>query len=330
MARRREHRALDRSPVRAPVDEAARGHCSASRAGPERPAPRPDADGLRALGCARVKMNAPELEHAGVGMGAHRPLRLVRILGADGGHEQVQEQIPALTRNAATHDILIVADESGLFGDYLPYRTWDARPVAGTQGLVPVGWHPALEQWGATQIQNRFRRLANRTMRPLDYDAWVAVRSIGEAAIRNRSVVPAQLIAYLKSADFDLAAHWKTATTTYQESLPRYDVTLRVEPRAAAWLKQWRSAWLAEPMGAPDTDGWITCRVNFDCEDEACYTVLGFGHRRSADTALPPRSHPRRSHAGLESFLGTALGNAQNGPLRNQAGVSWHSRPAHR
>ena len=109
---------------------------------------------------------------------------------ADGGHEQVQQQIPALTRNAPAHDILLVADESGVFGDYLPYRTWDPRPVAGTHGLVPAGWHPALEQWGATQIQNRFRRLANRTMRPLDYDAWVAVRSIGEAATRTRSVNP--------------------------------------------------------------------------------------------------------------------------------------------
>jgi ABC transporter substrate binding protein (PQQ-dependent alcohol dehydrogenase system) len=125
---------------------------------------------------------------------------------SDGGHEQVQEQIPALTRNAAAHDVLVVADESGQFGEYLPYRTFDARPVAGTHGLIPTGWHPALEQWGATQLQNRFRRLANRTMRPLDYDAWVAVRSIGEAATRAKSAAPTQLIAHLKSSDFDLAA----------------------------------------------------------------------------------------------------------------------------
>ena len=46
-----------------------------------------------------------------------------------------------------------------------------------------LSWHPALEQWDATQFQNRFRRLANRPMRPLDYDVWVAVRSIGEAAV---------------------------------------------------------------------------------------------------------------------------------------------------
>ena len=58
---------------------------------------------------------------------------------------------------------------------------WRAR-----RGWSPTSWHPALEQWGATQFQNRFRRLANRPMRPLDYDVWVAVRSIGEAATRTQ------------------------------------------------------------------------------------------------------------------------------------------------
>ena len=125
---------------------------------------------------------------------------------ADGGHEQIQEQIPAFTQNVPAHDVLTVADEAGQFGEYFPYRSWDARPVAGTHGLVPTSWHPALEQWGATQFQNRFRRLANRPMRQLDYDVWVAVRSIGEAATRAKSVEPADMIAHLKSADFELAA----------------------------------------------------------------------------------------------------------------------------
>src|SRR5262245_13438236 len=134
---------------------------------------------------------------------------------ADGGHEQIQEQIPVFTQRAPAHDVLVVADESGLFGEYLPYRTWDARPVAGTAGLVATSWHPALEQWGATQLQNRFQRLANRTMRPLDYDTWVAVRSIGEAATRRKSAAAADLIAHLKSSDFDLAA-FKGRKLTYR------------------------------------------------------------------------------------------------------------------
>jgi len=125
---------------------------------------------------------------------------------ADGGHEQIQEQIPAFTQNAPDYDVLVVADEAGQFGDYLPYRTWEARPVAGTQGLFATSWHPALEQWGATQFQNRFVRLANRPMRALDYNVWVAVRSIGEAATRARSTAATDIIAYLRSAEFELAA----------------------------------------------------------------------------------------------------------------------------
>lgn len=124
---------------------------------------------------------------------------------ADGGHEQIQLQIPVFTQNAAAHDVVVVADEAGLFGEYFPFRTWEARPVVGTQGLTATSWHAALEQWGATQFQNRFRRSANRTMRPLDYDVWLAIRSVGEAAARRRSTTFAEITAYLRSAEFDVA-----------------------------------------------------------------------------------------------------------------------------
>ena len=123
----------------------------------------------------------------------------------DGGFEQVQQQIPSFTQSLPEHDVLIVADEAKQFGDYFPYRTWVPRPVAGTQGLYPTPWHPASELWGATQFQNRFQRKAGRTMRPLDYSAWLAVRSIGEAATRTNSGDPKTLITYMLSDKFDLA-----------------------------------------------------------------------------------------------------------------------------
>lgn len=124
----------------------------------------------------------------------------------DGGFEQVQQQIPSFTQKAPEHDVQVVADEGGLFGEYFPYRTWDAKPVIGTAGLYPTSWHPAMEQWGATQFQNRFKRLADRTMRPRDYDVWVAVRAIGEAATRKKSSDPKTLISYMLTPEFDLAA----------------------------------------------------------------------------------------------------------------------------
>jgi ABC transporter substrate binding protein (PQQ-dependent alcohol dehydrogenase system) len=123
----------------------------------------------------------------------------------DGGFEQVQQQIPTFTQNAPAHDVLVVADEGNLFGDYLPYRTWDPRPVAGTAGLIAESWHPAIELWGGTQFQNRFKRLADRTMRPIDYNAWLATRIVGEAAARTKSGKFADLLAYIRSPQFDVA-----------------------------------------------------------------------------------------------------------------------------
>ncbi len=124
---------------------------------------------------------------------------------SDGGYEQIQQQIPTFTQSAPEYDVMLVADEGNLFGDYLPYRTWDARPVAGTSGLVPMSWHPAIELWGGTQFQNRFKRLADRTMRPEDYNAWMATRMIGEAASRTKSTKYEDLVGYMKSPKFEFA-----------------------------------------------------------------------------------------------------------------------------
>ncbi|MDO5704386.1 MAG: ABC transporter substrate-binding protein [Paracoccus sp. (in: a-proteobacteria)] len=123
----------------------------------------------------------------------------------DSGHVQVQAQMPVFTQRAAAHDIVIAADEADIFAAYLPYHTWDARPVAGSAGLVPRSWHPAMEAWGATQFQNRFERLAGRNMREVDYQTWLALRMVGEAATRTQSGDPAVLRDYILSPDFDVA-----------------------------------------------------------------------------------------------------------------------------
>ncbi len=105
----------------------------------------------------------------------------------DTGEQLIQQQMPAFTQGAPDYDVLIVADEKEVFGPYLPYRTSDPRPVAGTTGLTAMSWHPAHEQWGATQMQNRFQRFAKRFMWPVDYQAWIAVRAVGEGATRVHS-----------------------------------------------------------------------------------------------------------------------------------------------
>ncbi|MBL8659799.1 MAG: ABC transporter substrate-binding protein [Rhodospirillales bacterium] len=125
-----------------------------------------------------------------------------------------EAEIPVFTQ-VADYDILIVADEIGFFGEYLPYRTWQPRPVAGTQGLTPVAWDRNLEQWGARQLQSRFQRQAGRPMTAVDYAAWAAVRSIGEATARTSSADSATVAAYLSGDAFALAG-FKGLTLSYR------------------------------------------------------------------------------------------------------------------
>jgi ABC transporter substrate binding protein (PQQ-dependent alcohol dehydrogenase system) len=125
---------------------------------------------------------------------------------SDSGSVQTQKLIPVATQNAPSYDVLVAADESDVFGEYLPYRTYDARPVVGSGGLEPTSWDPSHEQWGAAQLQNRFFKLTSRGMNARDNQAWVGMRMIGEAASRTKSNDPKVLKAFLAGPEFSVAA----------------------------------------------------------------------------------------------------------------------------
>lgn len=124
---------------------------------------------------------------------------------SDSGYVQVQQQMPVFTQSAPDHDVVIAADENSVFADWLPYQTWDARPVVGSAGLVPRAWSPNLEAWGALQFQNRFEKLAGRPMRDEDYQVWIALRMIGEAATRSQSTDATALKEFMLSDKFEVA-----------------------------------------------------------------------------------------------------------------------------
>lgn len=96
-----------------------------------------------------------------------------------------QAEMPLFTQTAE-YDVVLVADERGDFGEYLPYNTWYPRPVAGTQGLIPTAWHKTVETFGAAQLQKRFEAHAQRWMNDRDFAAWMAVRSIAAAVTKLR------------------------------------------------------------------------------------------------------------------------------------------------
>jgi ABC transporter substrate binding protein (PQQ-dependent alcohol dehydrogenase system) len=124
----------------------------------------------------------------------------------DSGVAEIQRQMPVVTQGAPDHDVLVAADESEVFAGYLPYRTWDARPVAGSAGLVPTTWDAAFDQWGAVQLQNRFTKTFQRPMTPSDMQVWTAVRIIGEAAVRSGTADAGKMLAYIRSPQFSIAA----------------------------------------------------------------------------------------------------------------------------
>ncbi len=124
----------------------------------------------------------------------------------DTGHVSIGAEVARFTQGLA-YDVLVVADTQNTFGDDLAFRTTDPRPVAGTHGLVPTAWFARFEQWGATQVQLRFLKQAGRPMTARDQGAWMAVRAVGEAALRGQSTEPGAIAAYLRSPRFELAAY---------------------------------------------------------------------------------------------------------------------------
>ncbi len=124
----------------------------------------------------------------------------------DSGHVLVQRQMPVFTQGARDHNVVIAADESDYFARYLPFHMWTPRPVLGSAGARPTTFHGAHEAWGATQYHTRFEELTGRYVQPEDYNVWLALRVVGEAVTRASTAEPQDILDYVLSDDFELAA----------------------------------------------------------------------------------------------------------------------------
>lgn len=123
----------------------------------------------------------------------------------DTGHQQIQTQMPLLTQGAPEHDVVFVADVDEAFGEFLMWRTYAPKPIVGTQGLMALAWHRSYEQYGGTQLQNRFEASLKRQMVERDYLAWLAARVFGEAVTRTGRSDAQSLRAYIISKAFTIA-----------------------------------------------------------------------------------------------------------------------------
>ncbi|MGD8233663.1 ABC transporter substrate-binding protein [Vibrio sp. TRT 1302] len=118
-----------------------------------------------------------------------------------------QQEVPLFTQTLKEYDVVYVADKRKDFAEYLPFNTYLPRPVVGSAGLEALSWHFVIEQWGAAQLQKRFYQQAHRPMNELDFSAYLAVRSIGQAVHKQQTADTRQIAGFIKSEQFELAAY---------------------------------------------------------------------------------------------------------------------------
>ena len=85
------------------------------------------------------------------------------------------------------YDAVFLADSVGEVGRYLPYNTQDPRPVVGSEGLTPAAWHWTWERHGAPQLNQRFDKIAGRSMTDEDWAAWAAIKVTVEAITQTKT-----------------------------------------------------------------------------------------------------------------------------------------------
>ena len=76
--------------------------------------------------------------------------------------------------------------------------------MIGTEGLRAAAWDPLAERFGAPQVNHRFERGAHRLMTEGDWAAWVAVRTVAEAAIRGKATAGPAMASALSSHEWPI------------------------------------------------------------------------------------------------------------------------------
>lgn len=117
------------------------------------------------------------------------------------------QEIPLFTRAKGKYEAVFVADSVNQFGFSLPYNTFLQVPVTGDAGLKSLGWHHTHEQWGARQIQQRFKDDYGRPMNEVDYAAYVAVVALSTALQQGAAHDGPSLFNALLSEQLDIAAY---------------------------------------------------------------------------------------------------------------------------
>ena len=247
--------------------------------------------------------------------------RCVALRGAQGGWELAhgwRTKVPGLDDaelsallmsqpSALGHPALAAASERA-FGKLLaamPQRMQtQAASIRARLHIDPVGWHPTSGDLGLLPIvQDAIARDCKLTFLYSRADGESGVRTVDPFGIVAKQGIwylvaraPAGMrtyrisrmqnavvlaVTFERPANFDLAAHWKTATAQLQQKREQFRATLALAPDAAVSLRRWcRVSPAPEVECTPAIpDKWTILHVSFESSDEARFVVLGFGAR---------------------------------------------------
>jgi len=190
---------------------------------------------------------------------------------------------------------------------YVDTAGW--RGVAENLAMLPIVQDAvARDRKLVFQYKPSGRERAERIVDPLGLvakgNAWYLVAR-AEAGFRTYRVSRIEEAKILEQPserppDFDLADYWNASTKRFQEGWQKCPATLRLEPRAAGWVKSWHMVSPKQAEEKPDAEGWITLSVQFDHENEARFFVLGLGSRVEV---IEPASLRERVAAEVEKMV---------------------------
>jgi predicted DNA-binding transcriptional regulator YafY len=246
---------------------------------------------------------------------------ILALRGAQGGWELAKgwrTKVPGLDEaelrallmsqpSALGHPALAAASERA-FGKLvaaMPHSMQtQAASIRARLHIDPVGWHPSSDDLSLLPIvQDAIARDRKLTFLYSRADGESGVRTVDPFGIVAKQAIwylvaraPAGMrtyrisrmqnavvlaVTFERPANFDLAAHWKTATAQLQQKREQFRATLALAPDAAVSLSRWcRVSPAPEAQCTPAIPAkWTILNVSFESGDEARFVILGFGAR---------------------------------------------------
>ena len=147
--------------------------------------------------------------------------------------------------------------------------------------------------WESRRVTIAYRRAGgevDRTIDPLGLvlkaGIWYVVAAADDHVRTYRvsrfSRVTASDTAFTRPAGFDLAAHWRATTAEYEDSAPRIELVIRIDPAARGILSDvvgMRAVRAAERLDDASEDGWLRLRLRVDWPEEVPGRMLALGDR---------------------------------------------------